>query len=47
MDVMMLNGTCYETGPDGTTMKFIGLYDKKLAALFNIRPVIPSEEYFM
>ena len=47
MEVKMGNGTCYERGPEGNVTVFRGIYDTKLAAVFDIKPVIPSEEYFM
>ena len=47
LEVKMGNGTCYERGPEGNVTVFRGIYDTKLAAVFDIKPVIPSEEYFM
>ena len=45
----MDNGTCYRIIKDGhdETNKFLGLYDTELAAVFNIKPVLAAEEYFL
>ncbi|XP_067930581.1 sodium- and chloride-dependent glycine transporter 2-like [Watersipora subatra] len=47
-ETKMENGTCYRLLDDGhdQTNEFLGLYDTEVAALFNIKPVLSSEEYF-
>ena len=48
-ETKMDNGTCYRIIKDGhdETNKFLGLYDTELAAVFNIKPVLAAEEYFL
>lgn len=49
LDAKFDNGTCYSVLNDGHnwTQQFEGLWDRKLAAAAGIRPVLPSEEYYL